>query len=85
MEKIKRYSDIEYPICIAKTQYSISDDAKKLGAPSNYTLTVRDIKVNNGAKFITVYLGNILTMQGLSKHPNACNIDLVNDEIVGIF
>lgn len=84
-EKIKRYSNIEYPICIAKTQYSISDDAKKLGAPSNYTLTVRDIKVNNGAKFITVYLGNILTMPGLSKHPNACNIDLVNDEIVGIF
>ena len=63
----------------------ISDDAKKLGAPSNYTLTVRDIKANNGAKFITVYLGNILTMPGLSKHPNACNIDLVNDEIVGIF
>ena len=84
-DKIKRYSDLEYPICIAKTQYSISDDPKKLGAPSNYTITVKDIKVNNGAKFITVYLGNILTMPGLSKEPNALNIDLINNEIVGLF
>ena len=85
LEKIKRYSDLEYPICIAKTQYSISDDPKKLGAPTNYTIEVKDIKVNNGAKFITVYLGNILTMPGLSKEPNAINIDLVNNEIVGLF
>ena len=85
MDKIKRYSSLEYPICIAKTQYSISDDPKKLGAPSNYILTVKDIKVNNGAKFITVYLGNILTMPGLSKVPNANNIDLDKDEIVGLF
>ena len=85
LDKIKRYSNLEYPICIAKTQYSLSDDPKKLGAPINSTLTVRDIKVNNGAKFITVYLGNILTMPGLSKVPNAVNIDLVNNEIVGLF
>ena len=85
IEKIKRYSKLEYPICIAKTQYSLSDDPKKLGAPINSTLTVKDIKVNNGAKFITVYLGNILTMPGLSKEPNAVNIDLVNNEIVGLF
>ena len=84
-EKIKRYSNLEYPICIAKTQYSLSDDPKKLGAPNNYTLKVSDIKVNNGAKFITVYLGNILTMPGLSKEPNAVNIDLVDNEIVGLF
>jgi len=84
-EKIKRYSNLEYPICIAKTQYSISDDPKKLGAPNNYTITINDIKVNNGAKFITVYLGNILTMPGLSKEPNALNIDLIDDEIVGLF
>ena len=85
LDKIKRYSNLEYPICIAKTQYSLSDDPKKLGAPSNYTLTVKDIKVNNGAKFITIYLGNILTMPGLSEKPNAMNIDLVNNEIVGLF
>ena len=84
-EKIKRYSNLEYPICIAKTQYSLSDDPKKLGAPMNYTLKVNDIKVNNGAKFITVYLGNILTMPGLSKEPIAVNIDLVDNEIVGLF
>jgi len=84
-EKIKRYSKIEYPICIAKTQYSISDDPKKLGAPIDTTITISDIKVNNGAKFITVYLGNILTMPGLSKEPNALNIDLCNNEIVGLF
>ncbi len=85
LDKIKRYSNLEYPICIAKTQYSLSDDPKKLGAPKDYTLKVSDIKVNNGAKFITVYLGNILTMPGLSKEPNAVNIDLVDDEIVGLF
>ena len=84
-KKIKRYSNLEYPICIAKTQYSLSDDPKKLGAPSNYTITIKDVKVNNGAKFITVYLGNILTMPGLSKEPNAVNIDLDQDEIVGLF
>ena len=84
-EKIKRYSNLEYPICIAKTQYSLSDDPKKLGAPKDYTIKVTDSKVNNGAKFITVYLGNILTMPGLSKEPNAVNIDLDQDEIVGLF
>lgn len=82
---LKKYSNLEYPICIAKTQYSISDNPKLLGAPINNTVTITDIKVNNGAKFITVYLGNILTMPGLSKVPNATNIDLVNDEIVGLF
>ena len=85
LDKLKKYSDLEYPICFAKTQYSISDNPKLLGAPINNTITVTDIKVNNGAKFITVYLGNIITMPGLSKNPNATNIDLVNDEIVGLF
>lgn len=85
LEKLKKYSNLEYPICIAKTQYSISDDPKKLGAPINSKITVKDIKVNNGAKFITVYLGSILTMPGLSKVPNAININLDNNEIVGLF
>ena len=85
LDKIKKYSNLEYPICIAKTQYSISDDPKKLGAPINSRITIKDIKVNNGAKFITVYLGNILTMPGLSKVPNATNINLDNNEIVGLF
>ena len=85
IKEIKRYSNLEYPICIAKTQYSLSDDPKKLGAPKDYTIKVTDVIVNNGARFITVYLGNILTMPGLSKEPNAINIDLDQDEIVGLF
>ena len=85
IDKIKKYSDLEYPICLAKTQSSISDDPKKFGAPVENTITVTDVKVNNGAKFITVYLGNILTMPGLSKEPNAVNIDLDQDEIIGLF
>ena len=85
LDKIKKYSNLEYPICIAKTQYSISDNPKLLGAPIDTKITVSDIKVNNGAKFITVYLGNILTMPGLSKEPNATNIKLDNNEIVGLF
>ncbi len=74
------------PICIAKTQYSFSDDAKKLGAPSNYEVYVRDINLYNGAGFITVLLGNIMTMPGLPKKPNYEAITLDEDDnIKGIF
>lgn len=58
------------PICIAKTQYSITDNAKTLGYPKDFTMTVKDIKLLSGAGFITVYFGNILTMPGLSKDAN---------------
>ncbi|MEG1900637.1 MAG: formate--tetrahydrofolate ligase [Bacilli bacterium] len=64
------------PICIAKTQYSLSDDPKKLGKPSNYTITVKDIKLYNGAEFITILLGTIMTMPGLPKIPNYEKIDI---------
>lgn len=75
-----------YPICMAKTQYSISDDKDKLGFPHDYDITIKDLKVYNGAGFITVYLGNIMTMPGLSEIPAACNIDVnSNNEITGIF
>ncbi len=74
------------PICIAKTQYSFSDDKLKLGAPEGFTVTVRGLKVSAGAGFIVVYSGSILTMPGLPKVPAAENID-VNEkgEIVGLF
>ncbi len=85
LDKLKRYSNLEYPICIAKTQYSLSDDPKKLGAPKDNIITIKDIKLFNGAGFITIYLGNILTMPGLSKVPNAQNIDVINNEIIGLF
>lgn len=72
------------PICIAKTQYSLSDDKEKLGYPIDFDITVKDIKLYNGAGFITIYLGNIITMPGLPKKPNYENIFLEDDNIVGI-
>ena len=72
------------PICGAKTQYSLSDDAKKLGNPTNYSIYVRDIELYHGAGFITVLFGDILRMPGLPKHPNYEKIDLVDNEIVGL-
>ena len=72
------------PICGAKTQYSLSDDAKKLGNPSNYSIYVRDIELYHGAGFITVLFGDILRMPGLPKVPNYEKIDIVDDIIVGL-
>ena len=74
------------PICIAKTQYSFSDDPTKLGAPTDFTVTVRNVKVSAGAGFIVVLTGDILTMPGLPKVPAAEKID-VDDagKIVGLF
>lgn len=81
IEKIGRSN---LPICVAKTQYSFSDDAKKLGAPNDFKVYVRDICLYNGAEFITVLLGNIMTMPGLPKVPNYEKIDLIDDKIVGL-
>lgn len=74
------------PVCIAKTQYSLSDDQTKLGAPNGFTLAVRDIKVSAGAGFIVVYTGSIMTMPGLPKSPAALRIDIDCDgKIEGLF
>lgn len=74
------------PICMAKTQYSFSDDPKLLGAPDNFTITISDIKVSAGAGFIVALTGDIMTMPGLPKVPAANNIDILeNGEIVGLF
>ena len=71
---------------MAKTQYSLSDDKDKLGRPIGYEVTVKDVKLYNGAGFITIYLGNIITMPGLPKIPNYEKIDIdENGNIVGIF
>ena len=71
---------------MAKTQYSFSDDAKKLGAPEGFTVTVRTVKVSAGAGFLVALTGNILTMPGLPKVPAAENIDVTEDgRIVGLF
>ena len=74
------------PICIAKTQYSLSDDAAKLGRPKNFSVTVREVKISAGAGFIVVLLGNILTMPGLPKRPAAEKIDISPEGIIsGLF
>ena len=74
-----------YPVCVAKTQYSFSDDPKQLNVPENFNINVRDIEVKSGSRFIVVYLGDIITMPGLPKVPNAEAIKLVNGETTGLF
>lgn len=74
------------PICVAKTQYSFSDDATLLGAPKGFNIHVRDVKVSSGAGFIVVYTGTVMTMPGLPKIPAAENIDVDDSEkIKGLF
>ena len=73
------------PICVAKTQYSISDNPKLLGYPKDSNLNVKDVIINNGAGFITVICGNIYTMPGLPKNPNYEKIDLVDGKVKGLF
>ena len=86
--KIKKAVEIgmgNAPICMAKTQYSFSDDPKKLGAPDLFTLTVRDIRISRGAGFIVVLTGEIMTMPGLPKESQAEKIDVLEDgRIVGL-
>ena len=72
------------PVCIAKTQYSFSDDAKKVGVPTDFEVNVQDIRLYGGAKFITVLLGNIMVMPGLSRKPNCELIDVVDGEIINL-
>lgn len=86
IDELTRLGYGELPICMAKTQYSLSDDPSKLGRPDGFTLSVRDVYVSAGAGFIVVLTGNIMTMPGLSKNPAAYSIDVDdNGEIVGLF
>lgn len=74
------------PVCVAKTQYSLSDDRTKLGKPENFTITVRDVRLSAGAGFIVALTGDIMTMPGLSKQPAAYSIDVDTDgNIKGLF
>ncbi len=74
------------PVCIAKTQYSFSDDAKLLAAPEGFTMNVRDVRLSAGAGFVVAIMGSIMTMPGLGKKPAAMNIDLDNEgRITGLF
>ena len=86
IEKLTALGYGNLPVCIAKTQYSFSDDMTKLGAPTGFTVTVRNIKVSAGAGFIVVLTGDIMTMPGLPKSPAALRIDVdENGKITGLF
>lgn len=73
-----------YPVCIAKTQYSFSDDAKAYGVAKDFKLTINDIVINNGAEFIVAIAGALLRMPGLPKNPQANHIDMVDGQIEGL-
>ena len=74
------------PVCIAKTQYSLSDDEKKLGRPTGFTLNVREVYVSAGAGFVVAITGSIMTMPGLPKEPAAYRIDVdESGKITGLF
>ena len=89
LDDIKRITDLGFgnlPICIAKTQYSFSDDLTKLGAPTDFEITIKEVKISAGAGFIVALTGSILTMPGLPKVPAAERIDVLpNGKIIGLF
>merc|ERR1712048_1041399 len=74
-----------FPVCVAKTQYSFSDDAKQINAPTGHTLTVRELRLSNGAEFVVALTGSIMTMPGLPKVPSAEHIRITDGEISGLF
>ena len=88
-KQMKRLEELGFgsmPVCMAKTQYSFSDDPKKLGAPKNFTVQVRNLKVSAGAGFIVALTGEIMTMPGLPKVPAAERIDVdETGKISGLF
>ena len=82
---MKRNGWDKLPICMAKTQYSLSDNPKLLGRPEGFTMTIREVKPSIGAGFIVALTGDIMTMPGLPKEPAANNMDVVDGKIVGLF
>lgn len=86
IEELEKSDKFKVPICMAKTQYSFSDNPKLLGAPTDFEITVKDVKLNNGAGFLVVYTGDIMTMPGLPRIPAANNMDIDKDgKITGLF
>ncbi len=86
MKEVVSLGGDKLPVCIAKTQYSLSDDPALLGRPQGFTITVRDLRISNGAGFVVALTGDIMTMPGLPKAPAACAIDVDNaGRISGLF
>ena len=88
-KELKRIADMgmsSFPVCMAKTQYSLSDDQTKLGRPNGFTINVREVYVSAGAGFVVAVTGSIMTMPGLSKNPSAYGIDVNDDGVItGLF
>lgn len=84
LSRIEELGCAHFPVCIAKTQYSFSEDAKAYGMPTNFDITIRDFVINKGAEMIVAIAGNIMRMPGLPKVPSAENISVVNGEIKGL-
>lgn len=86
LKDIKALGGDSMPVCIAKTQYSLSDNAKLLGRPTDFTITIRDLRLSNGAGFVVAYAGDIMTMPGLPKVPAAEKIDVDENAVIhGLF
>ena len=86
MEKLEGLGFGGLPVCMAKTQYSLSDDPSKMGRPEGFRVTVRNMKVSAGAGFVVVLTGDVMTMPGLPKVPAAVNVDVdENGKIKGLF
>ena len=86
IQELEKFSLDKLPICMAKTQYSLSDNPSLLGKPEGFDITVKEVRVSNGAGFIVVLTGNVMTMPGLPKVPAANNMDILdNGEIIGLF
>lgn len=85
LEKMSPLGVDKLPVCIAKTQYSLSDDPKKLGRPEGFTITVKDLQYRAGAGFVVAVAGEILLMPGLPKKPNAVNMTIKDGKISGLF
>ena len=85
LDKITELGYGNLPVCMAKTQYSLSDDQTKLGRPTDFDISVREVYVNAGAGFVVAITGSIMTMPGLPKVPAAEGIDVVDDKITGLF
>ena len=86
LDKLEALGYGKMPVCMAKTQYSFSDDPLKLGAPKNFRITVRQVRISAGAGFVVALTGDIMTMPGLPKRPAAENIDVDdNGVITGLF
>lgn len=86
MRNLERLGYGDLPITMAKTQYSLSDDPKKIGRPTDFTVTVSDLTVSAGAGFIVVLTGDVMKMPGLPKHPSSEEIDVdASGKITGLF